>query len=183
MSVIPARIFTLTLLEIKAFTKCINVYFADNQHFAFRHILSYFSYNLQQAVSKIKIEMKTLIIYLFLSYLLIGCGAERSPSKESSNDTLLFHWKIAPPQKDKLDTLLLSEIADSIQYTQLKTSSPITFFINCEADNFIPILSNSIQLYNSNGEFRCNIGSVGRGHGEYIRLKWTVSEKNNDVYI
>lgn len=84
------------------------------------------------------------------------------------------------------DPIVLSDIADSISYIPLDSVIPLNRIIN------IVISKNSIYLssrnmgilkYDRTGLFKNNIGSIGRGPGEYVFYQtFSVDDRSGDLY-
>lgn len=117
-------------------------------------------------------------------YLLILVGLAISCKSEKNE---LF--KFDPRNLDE-NEITLSQIADDINYTPLDNSIQLGEFYDFHYPNFINseifLYENKIGVlvFERNGKFIRQIGSKGRGPGEYrYGLDFTVDKKNETIYI
>jgi len=114
--------------------------------------------------------------YLLLFFLLFSCKSHQNTLIEFNPSTL---------NENKIN---LSEIADDITYIPLDNSFPINliydpkyFTKNCI---FLSVLNSGVILFDRQGRLLRQIGSIGRGPGEYtFYYKYTVDDKGERVYI
>jgi hypothetical protein len=113
---------------------------------------------------------KTLIIIMILLY---GC----------TEDTI---YKINP-SKFRKKNVLLSEIAESIDYIPLESRFFVQHIMKiiC-ADSFLVVANypEGLHLYSKKGDFLNKIGKRGNGPGEYqYGTSFTIDNKNKLIYI
>ncbi|MDD4637615.1 MAG: 6-bladed beta-propeller, partial [Bacteroidales bacterium] len=108
-------------------------------------------------------------ILLLLTLTLFACGGKKSGDSvngDSQNGLVTFHLN-APPSK--VEPLLLSELADSVSYVALETTKEtITKYGLRHGDRFYTISSGKLLCFDKNGVYLHQVGSPGRGPGEYI---------------
>lgn len=136
--------------------------------------------------------MKTKIIFFVLCALyfcfLAGCNPkDTSVRVENLNGNKLYVCDLTKVTDSIV--LPLSEIVESIHITRLDTAKEgliaggIAFF----SDNYIGIKSWGqvpFKLYDKNGKFIRNVGTVGKGPNEYMSLYCAqIDEKNGQVYL
>lgn len=128
--------------------------------------------------------MKFYFIVCFLVFA--SCSGNRQNKIDTDEIQRLPVVKIEPPRGNRLKSLLLSEIADSIHYVALETNknclvSPgIGFSIN---SGFL-FLQGQLLFFSPEGKFLNPIGSIGRGPEEYLPTTGSVvDEQNGIVYV
>lgn len=96
------------------------------------------------------------------------------------------------PVKEVSDTIVisLSSLIESCQLIKLETKEQALFdnaFSTEISDNYICIKSNGqkpAMLFDKSGKFLTNLGSIGRGPGEYFAVYgMQLDEKRNQIYL
>jgi hypothetical protein len=103
--------------------------------------------------------------YLAICFLLPGCTPQANRNTEVY--TIDFEQGFETKQQ-----MLISEIADTVEYLELKTPEDIIItairkvitFENC----LVVKARNRIYLFHRDGQFISSIGNIGQGPGEYI---------------
>lgn len=119
--------------------------------------------------------MKTIVIKsLFISFImLLGCS-----SKNERNN----HFEISLSNLKKVE-IDLNDLIDEIQYIPLRGNKAIQYiqhFENTSNYYFIACQPSMILKFDKNGNLINQIGSEGRGPGEYQRnLNFSVSEEDS----
>ncbi|MGQ1947697.1 6-bladed beta-propeller [Geofilum sp. OHC36d9] len=131
--------------------------------------------------------MKNTQIGNFFFLILLGSILVVSCENESSQNNDFITINLSP----KNDSLIMSQFISNVDYVPLKT--PANFPIgNIESvvihDNFFFVNHTAtkavISVFNAKGDFQYNIGSIGRGPGEYVAMHgFTINTETNDVII
>ncbi|MDR1114922.1 MAG: 6-bladed beta-propeller [Tannerella sp.] len=127
----------------------------------------------------------------YLALFFLTCAACNNPATHKANEAdSLIYIKIEKPDFSKLQPLLLSELVDSIQYIQLETSSdcllPTEGGTLLRSDNLIfSAYSEKLYQFDTNGKFIRQIGSVGRGPGEFAlsASRYAIDEVNRKIFV
>lgn len=114
--------------------------------------------------------------YFFVFFILLSCNP---------NQKTLYEFD---PRKLKEDKITLSEIADDIKYIPLDNCFSIGLIYSSRYifsnSIYFSAYNNGIISFDSKGKFLRKIGSIGRGHGEYVNYyTFTVSDKSEIVYV
>jgi len=136
-----------------------------------------------------KMKMKILCALIII---ITGCSSEKVKKNIGNtlkNDSAFF--KIDFPNIIKnTSNLLLSEIADGIEYISLETTpeSLLGRVVDAKlSKEYIFIEHNGHALltqFNRRGDFVRHIGRVGRGPGEYNQMRYfEIDEKDQLIYI
>jgi len=119
------------------------------------------------------------LICILVIIALISCRQKGNESVKQFNGISTLEFPIEIDMEKFIDTefkeIGLSSVVDSIEYIPLETtqSSLIGFIRQAViADSFIFILTGEkILKFNREGKYLCQIGSLGRGPGQFIGLK------------
>ena len=127
-------------------------------------------------------------IYLTICILLSSCQTKVSKESDSDYYTIEFEQCIEKEQQ-----ILLSEIADSIEYLELKTPEDI---IISNITNIIPFiedliicgndggLKRGVYQFSRDGQFIRMIGGIGQSIGEYaLASDVQIDQKNKEIII
>lgn len=123
---------------------------------------------------------------LFL--LLIICFSCQEKQKESENDKLLVKIQVAEGLKNKVDKLLLSDVAQDIDIIPLETKSESVvgylFSMVVGEDNIILDEMQRVTRFSKEGKYLNDIGEVGTGPTDYIGSSGIgLNEKEQYVYL
>ena len=128
--------------------------------------------------------------FIFLTICILLSSCQTKVSKESNSDyyTIEFEQYV-----EKEQPMLLSEIADSIEYLELKTPEDI---IISNITNIIPLnedlvicasdgsIRSEVYQFSRDGYFVKRIGGIGRGLGEYIGARdIEIDNENKEIII
>ena len=114
------------------------------------------------------------------------CSACDNSTVKTNTEDDLYKSTIRLPDMDTLQNIYLSEIADSVYYVALSEKPFITHISQIETtDNSIVLKdrNGSLKLYDADGNFKREIGGVGRGAGEYNHPLWTVNKQTDSLYL
>lgn len=127
--------------------------------------------------------MKIAILFLF--FLFIGChySKERSPSESRVSYVVDFEQCMSTER-----TMRLSEIADTIEFLELKTPKDtiITFIKDFWIiDEFLLVYSrDGVYKFTKEGNFIKQIGRTGQGPGEYaLAISATINPVKQEIAI
>ena len=108
------------------------------------------------------------IIFLIICILFSGCN---SHTKHVAEDAMEFHTIDFEKSFETEKQMLISEIADTVEYLELKTPEDIIitriYQLKQFEDNLIVISRGAVYLFCRNGQFLRQIGNIGQGPGEY----------------
>ena len=116
-------------------------------------------------IKKLKYHITLLIVYI----LLLGCNSHlvRDEVEQYEFYTIDFKKSFETEQQ-----MFISEIADTVEYLELKTPEDIVItriWKVIHYGNYLIIHARwNTYLFNKDGQFICRIGNVGEGPGEYI---------------
>jgi len=121
--------------------------------------------------------------FLTSCILLMGCQTNQERSKKNDFYAIDFTQCVETEK-----SMLLSEIADSIEYLELKTPEDIiiTNIINIKiVDNDLIICAKGgVYKFHRNGQFVRKIGDIGQGPGEYVgATDIELDLKNKEIII
>ncbi|MDR0574966.1 MAG: 6-bladed beta-propeller [Tannerella sp.] len=111
--------------------------------------------------------MKRCYILSFITLCILQAGCKKQTIRNADIHVIDFEQCF-----DTERQMFLSEIADSIEYIELKTPEDVIITkigIIKQVDDFLIINANYVvYLFHKNGQFIRQIGSRGQGPGEYI---------------
>jgi hypothetical protein len=124
--------------------------------------------------------MKLIGIYLFLVLIVVSCG--REIKIQNNLETIDLESNIG-----NMEVVKLSQFTDNIHYVPLQSEGSELFKYVYTAeitDNFILVHgSRTLTLYDTSGKYLRNIGSLGRGPGEY-QLAFIIGiTENKKIYL
>ena len=135
-------------------------------------------------------EYSTINYSFFLATLILLSGCLTEKNQDAKNDYYTIDYEQC---FEKEQQMLLSEIADSVEYLELKTPEGI---IIRNITNIIPLYEDliicaidesnwkSVFLFRRNGQFARRIGSVGFGFDEYMDARDVqIDKKNSEIII
>lgn len=134
------------------------------------------------------------IVSLFLVYLIISCTADLNTdnnsiaSQNSSFDTKKVNINAEEIISEKISA---SSFIETVEFTELATSdssqlSRIDKVIEYESRYYIldRITGRKLSVFNHQGNFLFQIGSIGKGPGEYIiPYDFSIDEASNQLYL
>ncbi|TKG94937.1 6-bladed beta-propeller [Puteibacter caeruleilacunae] len=124
--------------------------------------------------------MKQCIYMIFGALLLFSCITP--VSKENVQNKSLPSIKITYPDRDKLEDLFLSEIADSIRYIPLETRSKclLTGVLTAAVSDKYFFIKQRYKLFqfSKEGKFIRQVGNEGRGPGEFLLRKFIINKSS-----
>ena len=125
------------------------------------------------------------LFYLTISILIIGCNSQagRNTGDQSEFYVIDFEQCFNTEQQ-----MFISEIADEVEYLELKTPDDIVItkiVTVIPFDDYLIVTSRSIAyLFHRNGQFIRKIGNIGQGPGEYAGVYDIVLDvKNKEILI
>lgn len=114
--------------------------------------------------------MRNTFVLLVAAVLLSACGGSPKSNKDAESGVYHINYEECLANER---TLRLSEIADTIEYLELKTPDDliITFVINViPVEDFILVhCRDGLFKFKRNGDFVTRVGRGGQGPGEHIR--------------
>lgn len=124
--------------------------------------------------------------YLFL--LVLACLSCQENSKVSESDKLLVEIQVAEGLKNKVDELLLSDVAQDIDIIPLETDreSVIGYVFNMAVgeENIILNQMDRVTRFSKEGKYLCDIGERGTGPTDYIGCEGVgINERAKSVYL
>ena len=129
--------------------------------------------------------MKTLLSLACLLGvgLLFGCGSPVPSHKDLSNAYRIVLEDALNATRD----VKLSEIADDLLYVELKTPGTVpirAFQAQATKDYIFAPTRNGLQMFDLQGNFLRNIGSMGNGPGEYLdAYNFYIDEEKQTVEV
>ncbi len=124
-------------------------------------------------VYKVKVYPSSLLLLVLIFFT--SCGGQ---------DDGLYTIDLRFPDYNEIT---LSEMADDITYTPLSNDSPIGTYYDTKVFRdhiIIPGQINGISLYDREGNYIRQIGSKGRGPGEYLYCRYiAVDYEGKEVYV
>lgn len=135
--------------------------------------------------------MKSIIIILLMVLLNFGCKSKNDQKEKPTGiqpENTFFSLNI-PESMKKEREVLLSEIADTIEYIPLETSQK--FLLGSIMDVkmtreyiFIETWKGPLAQFDRSGKFIRSIGRMGRGPEEYIMIReFSIDEEHRKIYI
>jgi len=107
------------------------------------------------------------IIFFAASLLLVGCNSKNPKTYTGLMYEIDFEQCLSTEQQ-----MFLSEIADTVEYIELKTPDDIVIanIINVISYNDFMLLRHreGVSLFHKDGRFIRNVGAKGQGPGEYV---------------
>ena len=141
--------------------------------------------------------MKNLVIAIVL-ILFLSCNNRKNganvlfeiqESQQLSSSPPQHRITIDKPDEAKLTSLMLSDFVDSIRYTQIEYTKKAllpeeggTGLRRCK-DLIFTSYSDVLYLFDSDGKFIRQYGSVGKGPGEYKLTEFDVNISQNIILI
>jgi len=130
--------------------------------------------------------MKKLIALTLAIFWLVACHQTKQELPEGTFVSLEGLW-------ESKDYLKLSEIADSVEYIRLETTTdcilPHEGIVTGELINDILIIqshmrnANQIYVFDRYGQFRTKVGNYGEGPGEYLDAHVAVDVEHNILFV
>ena len=112
--------------------------------------------------------MSKSLFYFVISLLFSGCVQQTGHMKKEQSDFITIDFEQCYNTEQQM---MISEIADQVEYIELKTPNDIIISRIMDVihfDDYLIIKSRSIvYLFHKNGDFICQVGSRGQGPGEY----------------
>jgi hypothetical protein len=110
-----------------------------------------------------------LNIFIMSSILFIGCGKQGERDTDKSSGIYIIDFEQG---HDTEQQMFISEIADSVEYIELKTPDDIVvtrIWDIKQFDDYLLIRArHDVLLFHKTGQFIRQIGAMGQGPGEYI---------------
>ncbi|MCX6226392.1 MAG: 6-bladed beta-propeller, partial [Bacteroidia bacterium] len=118
--------------------------------------------------NKLQYPISKILTCLLLSAL--GCSAPVTAQTSAAGVTVIDLAK----NKNSTGKLLLSDIAEDVEYVRMETKPECLFYTNYKmivTDKYIIAGAHSrpVLVFDRQGKFLRNIGSVGQGPGEFMR--------------
>ena len=135
-------------------------------------------------------SLKSLFIIYIYCILLYSCkGTHNQPLAASLIDRDTIYTCDLSEISTKERSLKLSELIDSFQIVYFENSDKalFKFWKAYITEHYIGILQDGMlpfKLFDHKGGFKCNVGSVGQGPGEYTMLySSTIHEKDSSIWL
>jgi len=130
--------------------------------------------------------MKTIIISFLVAGFLLG-SCNNSGHRKNDNSDLPYHVNLEN-EINNVQSVPLSTLGRRLEYVPLETDTAclIKSISNVfVSDSFIYVSDgNRLLLFNRNGRFLKQIGSAGRGPGEYSRIAdFIVDKGKREIYV
>lgn len=133
-------------------------------------------------------------VKIFLAAFLFVCMSVRAQGDGTLSEITVKGSKMTVCSLNKLKsntvTIPLSSLVENCTLVQLETSSEAYFkpWFTTVTDKYIGVRQqggNPYKLFDRSGKFLCNIGSVGRGPGEYSISLYDdiIDDKNGLIYL
>ena len=135
---------------------------------------------------------KITITFIALSFLGMACSDSDTLSvseiiDKSGNKILLCHYQNIPEEKQKLN---LSDLVEDLKIVHFENSDTAVFHYRSKptiSDNYVGIAQerSSFLLFDHSGRFKCQVGNIGQGPGEYPKMIYDaiIDEKNEEIYL
>ncbi len=135
--------------------------------------------------------MKNKVLFIFIVLFNFGCISKTAQKEKSTRiqpENAFFSISI-PESIKKEREVLLSEIADTIEYIPLETSQnsllgSIKDLKMTKDYIFIETWKGPLAQFNRSGKFIRYVGSFGRGPEEYVSIReFSIDEEQKKIYI